>query len=77
MMMDLTGELGGTQAAPFQYIVTTTSTPPPEVHEAIGLHLRGHPQSEMLFKRVLRNPDSEESPDLLAGAAERDDLGTG
>jgi hypothetical protein len=58
MMMNMTAELGGREAAPFQYIVTTTSRPPPEMHDAICLHLRGHPQSEMLFKCVLRNPES-------------------
>jgi len=70
MMMALTEELGGREAAPFQYIVTTTSPPPPELRETICLQLKAHPQDEMLFRRVLRNPESAGMLDLVAGSAE-------
>lgn len=68
MMMDLTEELGGRETAPFQYIVTTTSPPPPELRETICLQLKAHPQDEMLFRCVLRNPESSPMSDLLGGA---------
>ncbi len=70
MMMDLTEELGGWEEAPFQYIVTTTSPPPAELRETICLHLRGHPKDEMLFRCVLRNPESAGMLDLVGGSAE-------
>jgi len=70
MMMDLTEKLGGREAAPFQYIVTTTSPPPPELQETICLELKAHPQGEMLFRCVLRKPESARMLDLVGGAAE-------
>lgn len=65
MMMNMTEEFGGQAAAPFQYIVTTTTTPPTELHDAICLHLKGNPQSEMLFKCLLKNPQAGEILDLF------------
>lgn len=70
MMMALTEELGGREAAPFQYIVTTTSPPPPELREPICLQLKAHPKDEMLFRCVLRNPESPGMLDLVGGSAE-------
>ena len=66
MMMDLAAEIGGAEAAPFQYIVTTTSTPPRELRDAICLSLRGHPQDELLFKRALKAPPSQDELELHA-----------
>ena len=70
MMMNLTREFGGREAAPFQYIVTTTSPPPPELRETICLQLKAHPKDEMLFRCVLRNPESTGKLDLVGGSAE-------
>jgi hypothetical protein len=70
MMMDLTEELGGREAASFQYIVTTTSPPPQELRETICLQLKAHPQDETLFRCVLRNPKSVGMLDLVGGTAE-------
>jgi len=70
MMMDLTEELGGREEAAFQYIVTTTSPPPSELQETICLQLKAHPQDEMLFRCVLRNPESVGMLDLVGSTAE-------
>lgn len=59
-MWTLTNEYGGKEKAPFQYIVTTTSRPPVDLETAICLRLEAHPESEMLFRRLLRNPPIEE-----------------
>lgn len=66
MMMDLASELGGAEAAPFQYIVTTTSTPPAELNDAICLNLKGHPQGDMLFRCALRNSPAQVDLNLRA-----------
>jgi len=55
-MWELTNEYGGKEQAPFQYIVTTTSRPPDELEPAICQRLEAHPQSKMLFGRLLINP---------------------
>lgn len=58
-MWKLTTDHGGKDAAPFQYIVTTTSRPPAEVQEAICLKLQARPESNMLFGKRLKNPEPE------------------
>lgn len=49
-------ELGGT-AAPFQYIITTTSKPPKAILESenVRLRLQAHPQSKLLFRQFLNS----------------------
>lgn len=58
-MWKLTTDHGGKDAAPFQYIVTTTSRPPAEVQGAICLKLQARPESHMLFGKRLKNPEPE------------------
>ena len=64
-MWTLTNEFGGIKEAPFQYIVTTTSRPPETLTTAICLQLEAHPESKMLFGRLLRNPEKVSTGDLL------------
>lgn len=64
-MWDLTEEHGGKETAPFQYIVTTTSRPPDNLEAAIRLRLEGHPDSNMLFKRILKNVEIPETKNLF------------
>lgn len=63
-MWALTQESGGKDAAPFQYIVTTTSRPPDDIHDAICLKLEAHPPENMLFRRLLKNMEPPETPEL-------------
>ncbi len=63
-MWALTQEHGGKDAAPFQYIVTTTSRPPDDIHDAICLKLEAHPPENMLFRRLLKNQEQPETPEL-------------
>lgn len=64
-MWALTEESGGKEAAPFQYIVTTTSRPPDDIHEAICLRLEAHPPENMLFGRLLKNQELPTTPELF------------
>lgn len=64
-MWTLTEEHGGKDAAPFQYIVTTTSRPPDDIHEAICLKLEAHPPENMLFKKILLPPKVQETENLF------------
>jgi hypothetical protein len=64
-MWTLTNEYGGQDKAPFQYIVTTTSKPPKELEAAICLRLEAHPETNMLFGRLLKNPPIGEQGDLF------------
>ncbi|MCC6697940.1 MAG: hypothetical protein IT365_20105 [Candidatus Hydrogenedentes bacterium] len=57
-MWALTQESGGKDAAPIQYIVTTTSRPPDDIHDAICLKLEAHPPENMLFRRLLKNVET-------------------
>lgn len=70
-MMALTIENGGMEEAPFQYIVTTTSRPPEDLHNAICLKLEAHPQENMLFRCVLRNPELPTVADLFDAQGEK------
>lgn len=63
-MWALTAESGGKDAAPFQYIVTTTSRPPDAIHDAICLKLEAHPPENMLFRRLLKNQEPTETSEL-------------
>ncbi|MCL4722938.1 MAG: hypothetical protein KJZ90_01570 [Rhodocyclaceae bacterium] len=69
-VMALSTENGGAEAAPFQYIVTTTSRPPEDLQSAICLQLEAHPQTSMLFRCVLRNPEVPHTSDLFATPGE-------
>lgn len=64
-MWTLTNDYGGTEEAPFQYIVTTTSRPPEKIKSSICLELKAHPETEMLFTCRLRNPATPYTPDLF------------
>lgn len=64
-MRTLTDDYGGTEEAPFQYIVTTTSRPPENIRSSICLELKAHPETEMLFGCVLKNPETPYTPDLF------------
>lgn len=52
-MAGLARENGGKERAPFQYIITTTTEPPPELNEMICLSLAAHPEEKMLFCQKL------------------------
>lgn len=73
-MWQLTTEHGGKDAAPFQYIVTTTSRPPDDLQEAICLKLQARPESDMLFGQRLKNtePEGELFPADEAAATEEE-----
>lgn len=64
-MMTLSTAYGGADAAPFQYIITTTSRPPEDLQGAICLELEAHPPSHMLFGCTLKNPDPPITADLF------------
>jgi hypothetical protein len=64
-MWALTNELGGSDNAPFQYIVTTTSRPPDNLQGAIVLQIKAYPESDMLFKCLLQHPLNPQ-PDLFS-----------
>lgn len=64
-MWTLSNGYGGIREAPFQYIVTTTSRPPEILWAAICLQLEAHPESGMLFGRLLKNPEKAYMADLL------------
>jgi len=64
-MWNLTNDYGGQDKAPFQYIVTTTSKPPKELEAAICLRLEAHPETKMLFGRLLTNPSTNEQLELF------------
>lgn len=64
-MRTLTDDYGGTEEAPFQYIVTTTSRPPWSIISSICLELKAHPETEMLFGCRLKNPEQPYTPDLF------------
>lgn len=64
-MRTLTNDYGGTEEAPFQYIVTTTSRPPESIISSICLELKAHPEAEMLFGCRLKNPEQPYTPDLF------------
>ena len=64
-MMTLSTEHGGAEAAPFQYIITTTSRPPENLQQAICLQLEAHPQTNMLFGCALRNPEVPATGDFF------------
>lgn len=59
-MWTLTEESGGISEAPFQYIVTTTTSPPKGLENAVCLQLEAHPETRLLFGRLLANPPTEE-----------------
>lgn len=65
-MWTLTDEFGGRQQAPFQYIVTTTSRPPAEIQPSVCLELKAHPEENMLFGCLLKNPKTPYIDDLFA-----------
>ena len=69
-MWALTEEHGGKESAPFQYIVTTTSRPPDDIHEAICLKLEAHPPENMLFRRLLKNVETPTTPALFGAETE-------
>lgn len=48
-----TEKMGGTEEAPFQYIVTTTSPPPSELEPLVREHLASAPVGRLLFKNRL------------------------
>ncbi len=64
-MWNLTNHFGGQDKAPFQYIVTTTSKPPKELEAAICLRLEAHPETKMLFGRLLTNPPAKKQFELF------------
>jgi hypothetical protein len=64
-MMALSTKNGGAEAAPFQYIITTTSRPPDDLEPAICLRLEAHPQTNMLFGCMLRNPEFPTTAELF------------
>lgn len=66
-MWAITNEFGGKTKAPFQYIVTTTSRPPDNLREAIVLQIKAYPETEMLFRRLLKNP-AEDQTELFEGS---------
>ncbi|MCG9969581.1 hypothetical protein L9W92_16380 [Pelotomaculum terephthalicicum JT] len=65
-MWILTNDYGGQDKAPFQYIVTTTSKPPKELEAAICLRLEAHPETKMLFGRLLTNSPINEQLELFS-----------
>lgn len=69
-MMTLSAEHGGGEAAPFQYIITTTSRPPENLQQAICLQLEAHPQTNMLFGCALRNPELPATGELFGTQGE-------
>lgn len=69
-MMTLSTKHGGAEAAPFQYIITTTSRPPENLRQTICLQLEAHPQTNMLFGCVLRNPELPAMADLFDAQGE-------
>ncbi|MGE5471182.1 MAG: hypothetical protein ACM3X0_10340 [Bacteroidota bacterium] len=69
-VMALSAENGGAEAAPFQYIVTTTSRPPEDLKPAICLQLEAHPHTNMLFGCALRNPELPQTSDLFDTSGE-------
>ena len=73
----LSEELGGAEAAPFQYILTTTTKPPAELEKTICVRLRAEPESEMLFRRRLKNPPKEMNLDLFEDGPEYQDENDG
>lgn len=64
-MTTLSTKHGGAEAAPFQYIITTTSRPPENLRQAICLQLEAHPQTNMLFGCALKNPELPATGDLF------------
>ncbi len=78
-MWALTEETGGKESAPFQYIVTTTSRPPDDIHDAICLRLEAHPPERMLFLRRLKNQEPPTTPELFPeeGESKTEDQGEG
>ncbi len=61
----LSEESGGKESAPFQYIVTTTSRPPDDIHDALCLKLEAHPPESMLFRRRLKNQEPPTTSELF------------
>lgn len=47
-------EMGGAYEAPFQYIITTTTEPPPTLEKWVRFELAAAPETEMLFGQRLR-----------------------
>jgi hypothetical protein len=64
-MWKLTNKCGGRDRAPFQYIVTTTTKPPEELKAAICLHLKAHPENDLLLRRRLVNPPTYKKLELF------------
>ncbi|WP_318556417.1 hypothetical protein [Geobacter anodireducens] len=64
-MWTVTDDYGGTEKAPFQYIVTTTSRPPKKIESSICVELKAHPETEMLFTCRLKNSTTPYIPDLF------------
>jgi hypothetical protein len=64
-MLKLTDDFGGKEKASFQYIVTTTSRPPDKIKASICLELKAHPEKDMLFGCLLKNPEFPYTPDLF------------
>lgn len=62
VVLEYSNVLGGPKNAPFQYIITTTSTPPKELKDAgvIVAQLKGDPKEEMLFGCSLRPAEAEQ-----------------
>lgn len=58
-------DLGDADSAPFQYIVTTTTSPTEELDSAIILQLQSHPPTAMLFGCLLKNSPQPEQLDTL------------
>ena len=63
----ISADMGGSQGAPFQHIITTTSRPPDKLldSEVMKLRLEAHPETKMLFGCQLVSPDAADLPDLF------------
>lgn len=60
MMHEIHEALGGTESAPFQYILTTTTPPPPEGDPDVRMRLRAKPVEDMLFRVVTGSPPGDD-----------------
>jgi hypothetical protein len=58
-IMEIAELAGGRDNAPFQYIITTTTAPPPTLHPYIRKELASHPPEKLLFKKRLTPVQSE------------------
>ena len=58
ILHDIHHALGGEADAPFQYIITTTTTPPQRDLDLVRLRLCSEPRKNMLFSRILAKDGS-------------------